>query len=379
MKESKDVCYNKGRRKGEGDNMKRFKQLMMSLLALWMVCSIALPTALAQEATEVVELWHEIQEANKDIYSMRIDGNLHIEATPVEGEKMLTDAQWSGEYNLDPFIGQMNTQFKLAGEELDLEKDVNTVLSQGTLYYQIDGQQWAAMDVTSYANAIGEQITYAQGQMETSQELEDTFLKYMNYEETDTEHIFTLKENIDGGQLYDELDQAGFFEEVRKSALEQAEQQPVVEGQEQPTPEEMQEVIDQLYSRENFIKFFQSNPTYLIAYDKETKQLTRLESDMTLVVDDFVEEANEDSDIPQEDKLQNVRIIMNLSFSHHGEIFDITVPTGVDIAPEPVMEEEAVEPAESVEPTEETEETLQEEVDEPVEESTEEIEEETGE
>ncbi|MGX7349513.1 hypothetical protein [Dolosicoccus paucivorans] len=357
--------------------MKRFKQLMSSLLALWMVCSMLLPAGLAQEATEVTELWHEIQEANKDIYSMRIDGNLHMEATPVEGEKMLTDAQWSGEYNLDPFIGQMNTQFKLAGEELDLEKDVNAVLSQGILYYQIDGQQWAAMDVTSYANAIGEQIMYAQGQMDTSQELEDTFLKYMNYEETDTEHLFTLKENIDGGQLYDELDQAGFFEEVRKAALEQAEQQAEVEGLEQPTPQEMQEVIDQLYSREHFIKFFQSNPTYLIAYDKEMKQLTRLEIDMTLMVDDFVEEPNEASEISQEDKLHSVRIIMNLTFSHHGETFDITVPTGVEIAPEPVIEEEVAEP---VEPTEvEEEEALQEDADEPIEEPMEEVEEEATE
>lgn len=377
MKELKDACYNKERRKGEGDNMKRFKQLMSSLLALWMVCSMLLPAGLAQEATEVTELWHEIQEANKAIYSMRIDGNLHMEATPVEGEKMLTDAQWSGEYNLDPFIGQMNTQFKLAGEELDLEKDVNAVLSQGILYYQIDGQQWAAMDVTSYANAIGEQIMYAQGQMDTSQELEDTFLKYMNYEETDTEHLFTLKENIDGGQLYDELDQAGFFEEVRKAALEQAEQQAEVEGLEQPTPQEMQEVIDQLYSREHFIKFFQSNPTYLIAYDKEMKQLTRLESDMTLMVDDFVEEPNEASEISQEDKLHSVRIIMNLTFSHHGETFDITVPTGVEIAPEPVIEEEVAEP---VEPTEvEEEEALQEDADEPIEEPMEEVEEEATE
>lgn len=331
------------------------KQVIVSFLTLWMVGIVTISTVAAQEALEVKDLWHDLQQANKDIHSMMVEGNFQMEVTPVEGEQALVDTHWHGKYNLEPFIGDVTAEFNVFGAGLDTKKDINAVLDQETLYYQIDGQQWAGMDVSEYTRFIVDQINYSKGQVATNAAMEDTLLKYINYEETENEHIFTLKENIDGGQMYEDLDQAGFFEEVKKAALDQSTHQPEVEEVPQPTPQEIQEAIDRMYSRENFIQFFQSNPHYLLAYDKETKQLTRFESDMTVRVEDFTTETEETSEVPNDQRLQDVRIVLKVTFSHHGETFDISIPAGVEINHAPTMNEEVAEPTQEETATSEDE------------------------
>lgn len=346
---------------------KGFKLLGSLLVALLMAINV-LPTVSAQSTAR--DVLTQINAAGQNqLESMNANGFVSVAFQSGEQTADIGQLNFDMSFNIDPRFS-MEFQGEVVSPFLGSETYTLSAWALEGIAYLYDGlnDEWTIEDYSAQEQEISDQVYAAINEAQAQQgELTEEQIalaeKYSDFSETETDYVFTLKQDIDANELWADLNSAMDMEALINDAIEQAKATGAEQGVEFTAEDE--EMIRSLYSVETLEAVLGTNPVISASYDKTTYKPTGISAVLTINPNDFMgttEEEAAETGMPE-----TVIVTIEMTFGGHGETFEIVVPEAAFTAPtedateEEATEEDAVEETEEEAPAEEeTEETVEE-------------------
>lgn len=351
--------------------MKKGLKALSSLLIALLVALQIVPAVGAQES-DVKTILQEINQANAEVTSMSGDGFVSLAMVSNEQRADLGQLNYDFSYNVDPRFGleaHGEVVSPFIGEALGFD-----LFYENAVGYLFDGTAWQAQDFSAEEKEISDAFYQALNEMSGMEETPeaqaslDLNEKYTDFEETDTEYVFSLKQNINADELWADLNSVVDLNAVKEEAIQQAETEA---GQE--LDQETKDMIDSMYSADVLDVFLKTNPVFTTHYDKETLRLTKMAFEFQINLADFVP-----ADVAAEEDMsampQVIIVAGEMNFANYGEQFDIAVPQEAIDSLVPTETETPTETDTETEDGETTDESVEETIEDVVEESAEETE-----
>ncbi|NLJ17709.1 MAG: hypothetical protein GX355_02490 [Globicatella sulfidifaciens] len=269
----------------------------------------------------------EIQEANKHFESVKWDGFIKVSAVSDNQTADMGQLNFNGTFNGIPlqgsFEGNVSSLF-LGGQEIGLKAFYqNSTAYIGTMEGEAgSGINWTAYDFTTLeADMIKSfQDAYSQSSNVDPQKTTEFTSKYMDVTETDTDYVYTLKQDINAEEMWNDVDALVDLEKVKEDTIANMEEQ---SGE--ALDEESRAQLDKSFTSESLAKFLQMKPVIEVSYNKETKFISKLLMDLTVNMQDFMGEEelaeNAESGMPQ-----SFSVHVEMNFSEHNVPQEVTVP-----------------------------------------------------
>lgn len=139
----------------------------------------------------------------------------------------------------------------------------------------------------------------------------------MDFSQTDTEYILSLKKDLDAEYVWSVLEETGIVNELRMNIVQVAEQN------EETLTQEDHQLLDRIFSPDLLAILLKENPEIQLSYDKQTKKLTHVYYYVPLKVAEVVTYIGEESisELPEK-----VIITVDLSVATQETPYDIQVP-----------------------------------------------------
>ncbi|UUX32947.1 hypothetical protein [Fundicoccus culcitae] len=326
--------------------MKKGLKAFSSLLIAILVAIQIVPAVGAQE-NDARTILQEINQTNNEVISMRGEGFLSLSMVSNEQRADLGQLNFDFAYNIDP-------KFALDAKAEVVSPFIGEALNLGVFYdngvaYLFDGTAWEARDFSAEEQAISDAFSEAMGEItngpdsEEAQAMLDINVKYTDLEVTDTEYIFSLKENINAEELWADLNNVVDLEALKDEAIAQAEAE-AGEAIDQASLD----TIESMYSAETLDAILKTNPVVDVHYDKETLRVTNFTFEFNINLADFIPEedlVDEEGNSTASQLPQLIIVAGEINFSNFGEQFDISVPQeAIDsLIPEESVEESSQE------------------------------------
>lgn len=362
--------------------VKKWHQCIVTFIVTILVSTVFSPLVQAQEQSiDLPSLITNIQEANKEIESMAGKLTLDLNVDVPELVKLESKIQGDFQFNVSPrFSAKVAGSADLttaspvlaedgsATDEMETNTDnrnIDITIVDGILY-AYDGSAWTVEDISEMEQLISQEVTNVikETQANISSQSVDKILplyeKYYDITQTDSEYVFTMKENIDKDALWADIEVAT-GENIREQVIKEVEAEMDRQG-ESFTPEE-KEIFEALFYNILDLIIDQVGNA-VVAYDSTTYKLTRTEFIVHLTSEELAKvlEPIVSSNVPEGIQIDVTYVI---NYYDHGKEFDIVVP-----AEAPKLEESTTETSEESVETESSEATTGEESEPVSEEST---------
>ncbi len=302
-------------------------------------------SAVQAQETNWEEVLTQITEANKTIPSLSGIGDANISVVAEEQPQFEGKYNFDFRYNVDPrFSGELalNGSSSFPVNEYDDEwnvvdtsmqeqpTDFTLTIVEGILYV-FDGSSWTVEDITEIETQASEEYYQAlseaeeTGQYQVTPELVAFYEKYFDLSETETDYVFTLKDNVNSEEFWNDLEASSNFnlEAKKQEAVEQAIAQ-IEEQTEEPMSAEERTQFEETYNKAfNFILDVGSNIT--MSYDKATYMISGMNMNLQITEADIKELIGAEI---SDENLGGLLIdlAINLTFDEQGQSFDIQVP-----------------------------------------------------
>lgn len=330
--------------------MKKMNKVLTLIVTFVLVLAGLTPLTNAQEVNNA-EILNKISEAQKEIPSSKGDFKATVVAD-LNGESV-ADITVTGDYMMnvgEKFSATSNVKISgkamgqmpapTAGEETQAAPELQEINEEGSftlvdnVLYAFDGTNWTSADVSEQMSEFqkGFDEAMAQATGPEAKAINEKMAGYYDIEETDSEYVVKLKQDIDPEAFYKDLNEAIDLEKIKADASAQAQKEAEAQGVEF-TDQQKQQVE---YYFNNGLKFglsvIEQSEQH---YAKDTMQLTK-----SVVV----LSANEQSvaelmgmDAEALGMTGNAKITFEINMTEHGKEFDIQVPKD---APAPQKAEE---------------------------------------
>lgn len=331
--------------------MKKTMKKFFALAASTLLFTGPVATTTMAQTTIDENVLTEIQEANKHFESVKWDGVIKVSAVSDNQTADMGQLNFNGTFNGIPlqgsFEGNVSSLF-LGGQEIGLKAFYqNSTAYIGTMEGEAgSGINWTAYDFTTLeADMIKSfQDAYSQSSNVDPQKTTEFTSKYMDVTETDTDYVYTLKQDINAEEMWNDVDALVDLEKVKEDTIANMEEQ---SGE--ALDEESRAQLDKSFTSESLAKFLQMKPVIEVSYNKETKFISKLLMDLTVNMQDFMGEEeldeNAESGMPQ-----SFSVHVEMNFSEHNVPQEVTVPEealAVEVQ-QPSSPEEAVDELEDL-------------------------------
>ena len=324
---------------------KGFKLLGSLLVALLMAINV-LPTVSAQSTAR--DVLTQINAAGQNqLESMNANGFVSVAFQSGEQTADIGQLNFDMSFNIDPRFS-MEFQGEVVSPFLGSETYTLSAWALEGIAYLYDGvnDEWTIEDYSAQEQEISDQVYAAINEAQAQQgELTEEQIalaeKYSDFSETETDYVFTLKQDIDANELWADLNSAMDMEALINDAIEQAKATGAEQGVEFTAEDE--EMIRSLYSVETLEAVLGTNPVISASYDKTTYKPTGISAVLTINPNDFMgttEEEAAESGMPE-----TIIVTIEMTFGGHGETFEIVVPEAAFTAPTEDATEETTEDA----------------------------------
>ncbi|MBG9982335.1 hypothetical protein HZY86_04330 [Aerococcaceae bacterium DSM 111020] len=323
--------------------LKNRGKLVTILVAVFFLVS-SIPTVYAQE-TNWEEVLTQITEANKTLPSLSGTGDANISVVAEEEPQFAGNYNFDFRYNVEPrFSAELslngNTSFPVNEYDEDWnvvdtfmqEEPTNFTLTvvEGILYV-FDGSSWTVEDISELEKQASDEYYQTleevenSGQNDITPELVSFYEKYFNLSETDTDYVFTLKENVNSEEFWNDLEASSNIniEAKKQEAIEQAIAQIEEQTEEPMTPEEKSQ-FEETYNK-SFDLALKIGQNITVSYDKASYIISGMTMDLQITEADIKELIGEEI---QDEDLGGllIELAINLTFDEQGQTFDIQVP-----------------------------------------------------
>lgn len=307
--------------------MKKTMKKFFALAASTLLFTGPVATTTMAQTTIDENVLTEIQEANKHFESVKWDGVIKVSAVSDNQTADMGQLNFNGTFNGIPlqgsFEGNVSSLF-LGGQEIGLKAFYqNSTAYIGTMEGEAgSGINWTAYDFTTLeADMIKSfQDAYSQSSNVDPQKTTEFTSKYMDVTETDTDYVYTLKQDINAEEMWNDVDALVDLEKVKEDTIANMEEQ---SGE--ALDEESRAQLDKSFTSESLAKFLQMKPVIEVSYNKETKFISKLLMDLTVNMQDFMGEEeldeNAESGMPQ-----SFSVHVEMNFSEHNVPQEVTVP-----------------------------------------------------
>lgn len=307
--------------------MKKTMKKFFALAASTLLFTGPVATTTMAQTTIDENVLTEIQEANKHFESVKWDGFIKVSAVSDNQTADMGQLNFNGTFNGIPlqgsFEGNVSSLF-LGGQEIGLKAFYqNSTAYIGTMDGEAgSGINWTAYDFTTLeADMIKSfQDAYSQSSNVDPQKTTEFTSKYMDVTETDTDYVYTLKQDINAEEMWNDMDALVDLEKVKEDTIKNMEEQ---SGE--AVDEETRAQLDKSFNSEALAKFLQMKPVIEVSYNKETKFISKLLVDLTVNMQDFMGEEefaeNAESGMPQ-----TFSVHVEMNFSEHNVPQEVTVP-----------------------------------------------------
>lgn len=307
--------------------MKKTMKKFFALAASTLLFTGPVATTTMAQTTIDENILTEIQEANKHFESVKWDGVIKVSAVSDNQTADMGQLNFNGTFNGIPlqgsFEGNVSSLF-LGGQEIGLKAFYqNSTAYIGTMEGEAgSGINWTAYDFTTLeADMIKSfQDAYSQSSNVDPQKTTEFTSKYMDVTETDTDYVYTLKQDINAEEMWNDMDALVDLEKVKEDMIANMEEQ---SGE--ALDEESRAQLDKSFNSESLAKFLQMKPVIEVSYNKETKFISKLLMDLTVNMQDFMSEEelseNAESGMPQ-----SFSVHVEMNFSEHNVPQEVTVP-----------------------------------------------------
>lgn len=307
--------------------MKKTMKKFFALAASTLLFTGPVATTTMAQTTIDENVLTEIQEANKHFESVKWDGFIKVSAVSDNQTADMGQLNFNGTFNGIPlqgsFEGNVSSLF-LGGQEIGLKAFYqNSTAYIGTMEGEAgSGINWTAYDFTTLeADMIKSfQDAYSQSSNVDPQKTTEFTSKYMDVTETDTDYVYTLKQDINAEEMWNDVDALVDLEKVKEDTIANMEEQ---SGE--ALDEESRAQLDKSFTSESLAKFLQMKPVIEVSYNKETKFISKLLMDLTVNMQDFMGEEeldeNAESGMPQ-----SFSVHVEMNFSEHNVPQEVTVP-----------------------------------------------------
>lgn len=307
--------------------MKKTMKKFFALAASTLLFTGPVATTTMAQTTIDENVLTEIQEANKHFESVKWDGVIKVSAVSDNQTADMGQLNFNGTFNGIPlqgsFEGNVSSLF-LGGQEIGLKAFYqNSTAYIGTMEGEAgSGINWTAYDFTTLeADMIKSfQDAYSQSSNVDPQKTTEFTSKYMDVTETDTDYVYTLKQDINAEEMWNDMDALVDLEKVKEDMIANMEEQ---SGE--ALDEESRAQLDKSFNSESLAKFLQMKPVIEVSYNKETKFISKLLMDLTVNMQDFMSEEelseNAESGMPQ-----SFSVHVEMNFSEHNVPQEVTVP-----------------------------------------------------
>ena len=307
--------------------MKKTMKKFFALAASTLLFTGPVATTTMAQTTIDENVLTEIQEANKHFESVKWDGVFKVSAVSDNQTADMGQLNFNGTFNGIPlqgsFEGNVSSLF-LGGQEIGLKAFYqNSTAYIGTMEGEAgSGINWTAYDFTTLeADMIKSfQDAYSQSSNVDPQKTTEFTSKYMDVTETDTDYVYTLKQDINAEEMWNDVDALVDLEKVKEDTIANMEEQ---SGE--ALDEESRAQLDKSFNSESLAKFLQMKPVIEVSYNKETKFISKLLMDLTVNMQDFMGEEelaeNAESGMPQ-----SFSVHVEMNFSEHNVPQEVTVP-----------------------------------------------------
>lgn len=307
--------------------MKKTMKKLFALAASTLLFAGPVATPAMAQATIDENVLTEIREANKHFESVKWDGFLKVSAVSDNQTADMGQLNFNGIFNGLPlqgsFEGNVSSLF-LGGQAIDFKAFYqNSTAYLGTTEGAEEGAiNWTAYDFTTLeADMIKSfQDAYSQSSNVDPQKSAEFANKYMDVTETETDYVYTLKQDINAEEMWNDIDALVDLEKVKENTIKNIEEQ---SGE--AMDEESRAQLDKSFNSESLAKFLQMKPVVEASYNKETKLMSKVLMDLTVNMADFMSEEEAasaaESGIPQ-----NFLVHLEMNFSDHNVPQEVTVP-----------------------------------------------------
>lgn len=307
--------------------MKKTMKKFFALAASTLLFTGPVATTTMAQTTIDENVLTEIQEANKHFESVKWDGVIKVSAVSDNQTADMGQLNFNGTFNGIPlqgsFEGNVSSLF-LGGQEIGLKAFYqNSTAYIGTMEGEAgSGINWTAYDFTTLeADMIKSfQDAYSQSSNVDPQKTTEFTSKYMDVTETDTDYVYTLKQDINAEEMWNDVDALVDLEKIKEDTIANMEEQ---SGE--ALDEESRAQLDKSFTSESLAKFLQMKPVIEVSYNKETKFISKLLMDLTVNMQDFMGEEeldeNAESGMPQ-----SFSVHVEMNFSEHNVPQEVTVP-----------------------------------------------------
>lgn len=307
--------------------MKKTLKSIVALAASTLLMAGPVATSTLAQTTFDEAFFTELSEANKHFESMKFDGLVKVSAVSDDQVADMGQMTFKGSFNGIPlqgsFEGEVSSLF-LGGKKMPVQAFYqNSIAYLGFPGGEEGKTEWQAMDFSKQESEIIKGYQDAYKEASASQDpkvVADLNNKYMNVEETDTEYVFTLKEDINADELWADVNSLVDLNAAKEQMIKQTEEQTG-----EKIDDETRAQIDKAYSVESLQQFLNMKPVVKVSYDKATKQLTKFLLDLNVNVADFTSEEQaasaEESGMPQ-----NFLVHIEANVTDHNVPQEVVVP-----------------------------------------------------
>lgn len=271
---------------------------------------------------EVADAWTELQsKSNNEFQSFKLKGEVTISSESQGRESELAFIESDMMVSDDPLGFQvlLDIVSPMAGEPIQLQM---YGMDGVTYSYNSQEDKWSQKEWSMSDKEIREQINEVFNPEKTDTEIteeQSAFQdKYYKVEDDGDHYTFTLKENIDGKEFYQDFDKAYDVESILDKSFEQSEDQ-----LDDKQKDEYIENAKKIFNEESFGKFFALKPNLEVSYDKKTGHLMNVELSIDADTELFKENMPEEQAQFLPEKLM---IQASFQASEYGENVEISVP-----------------------------------------------------
>lgn len=342
--------------------MKKIVKVVSSLLVAFMMAFSVVPQASAQESN-TREVLEQIQTASSELESMQVDGFIALALQSGEQQADLGQFNFDMFYNVDPRFS-LQFQGEVLSAFLGSETYTLSAWAKEGMAYLYDGvnDAWTVEDYSDQEYELSDQFYDVLNDAKDLQvEVTDDYValveKYLTFTETDTEYVYTVNQDINAQELWDDLDAVVDLEAIRDDAIAQAKTQATEQGIEFTAEDE--ELVLSLYSVETLETLLATNPHIEVHYAKDTYKVSKMIFNVTVNPNEFMPEEEVAATTEEAEAFpENIVISMEMNFTNYGQTFDVVVPAEATQQP---TEPESTEDLGTEETTEELSEDVSEE------------------